>query len=102
MGNIYEMVRNEARNAIAKECHEDSPTLKPVTVRIPEHYIKLADKIAANCNETRQGLLYFILTSGINEALDGYVSVFENSQQVADQLFLESGFPAFSEPESAE
>lgn len=102
MGKIYEMVRNETRNAIESEGYDDSPLLKPVTVRIPESYIKLADKIAANSNGTRQGLLCAILISGIDEALEGYSSVFVNPKEVADELLLESGFTIYSKPESSE
>ncbi|WP_413166351.1 hypothetical protein [Aeromonas salmonicida] len=102
MSKIYEMVRNETRNALENEGYDDSPLLKPVTVRIPEAYLKLADRIAANSNGTRQGLLCAILISGIDEALEGYSSVFENPKAVADELLLESGFTPYAKPESAE
>ncbi len=102
MSKIYEMVRKETDNGLENEAYDDSPLLKPVTVRIPEAYLKLADKIAANSNGTRQGLLCAILISGIDEALEGYSSVFENPKEVADQLLLESGFTPYAKPESAE
>lgn len=102
MSKIYDMVRNEARNALENEQDFDSPLLKPVTVRIPEAYVKLADKIAEGTNGTRQGLLGLILAEGLNEALGAYASVYSNPKQIVDEMLLECGFSAYERPDSAE
>lgn len=94
MGKIYDMVRDQTLYALQKEAFDESTENKPITVRLPENYIRLADKIAASSDNTRQSLLYSILIAGIEDAMKGHASAFVDPQEVINSLMLESGFDA--------
>lgn len=91
--SIFELIRNETGHALAREANNSSsPDLKPVTVRLSPEYVALIDEIAENTNMSRQALLSTIVMSGIEEAVDGYSSVFTNPSEAKADIMKKCGF----------
>lgn len=91
--SIFELVRSETEHALVRETdNAASPDLKPVTVRLTPEYVALIDEIAENTNMSRQALLFAIVTSGIEEAVEGYASVFSNPSEAKTDIMKKCGF----------
>lgn len=91
--SIYELIRNETGHALAREANNTvSPDLKPVTVRLSPEYVALIDEVAENTDMSRQALLSTIVVAGIEEAVDGYASVFSNPSEVKADIMKKCGF----------
>ncbi len=91
--SIYELIRNETGHALAREANNTgSPDLKPVTVRLSPEYVALIDEVAENTDMSRQALLSTIVMAGIEEAVDGYASVFSNPSEAKADIMKKCGF----------
>lgn len=90
---IFELIRHETEHALVREANNaGSPDLKPVTVRLSPEYVALIDEVAENTNMSRQALLSTIVMAGIEEAVDGYSSVFSNPSEAKTDIMKKCGF----------
>ena len=90
---IFELIRHETEHALVREANNaGSPDLKPVTVRLSPEHVALIDEVAENTNMSRQALLSTIVMAGIEEAVDGYSSVFSNPSEAKADIMNKCGF----------
>ena len=94
--DIREYMTIQTRHALTVEAVEadEAPEMKAMTVRVPACFIELLDELADHTNQSRQSLAGYLLTSAINEALDGYAYAFENPDDVVATMRLKAGFPS--------
>lgn len=94
MNNIYDYVRDEVMAKMKYDALERSDALKPISVRIQEHFIKLSDIVSTDMGSSRQTLIQIIITNGLLEAARASASTCDDESAAYVQLLKDAGFPA--------
>lgn len=94
--DIREYMSIQTRHALTVEglAANEAPEMKAMTIRVPACFIELLDELAEATDQSRQSLAGYLLTSAIDEALQGYSDVFENPAEVAAEMRKKAGFPS--------
>jgi hypothetical protein len=92
--DIREYMTIQTRHALTVEAVDaaSAPEVKPITIRVPPCYIALLDDLAEQTNQSRQSLAGYLLTSAINEALQGYADAFSDPADVIETMRRDAGF----------
>lgn len=90
MSHLYERIKNEAERAIMRDA--EPTNLKGCTVRLIPEYIQLIDKLAEQLGESRQTFLSALIYDAVEEALNAYASVFDDSSKVYSEMKDSCGF----------
>ena len=90
--SISDYVMAQTQRSLIEDSGYEPDTMKAFSVRLPEKYVNLLDKIAENINVSRNTLISEIVCKGAEEALHGYASCFCDPSDVANSMRAEAGF----------
>lgn len=90
--SLFEKMKRKTQKTLAGEAESNSPVLKGCSVRLLPEYINLIDALADKLDENRQAFLSSLIYDAVDEALDGYASVFEKPAEVKADILSECGF----------
>ena len=92
MSKIEEIFRNEAEIRIAMESHdyEVEVEYKPFTVRIAAPVLSSLDNLAKSLGKTRNEIAADLITIGLEDAVRGYASAFNDPQKTYEYIMTGS------------
>lgn len=92
MSELYERIKSKAELTLKRSSEVENTNLKGGTIRLLPEYFQLIDKLAEQFGESRQVFLSGLIYDAVDEALNAYASVFEDSSKVTDEIRKSCGF----------
>lgn len=90
--SVFEFVVQHTQISLFEHVEHEPQSMKAFSVRLPERYLNLLDKIAEDINVSRNTLVSEIICQGTEEALQGYASCFSDPKKVSRDMLSEAGF----------
>lgn len=81
--SVSDFVHHRVRELIEKDAFEShSQEFKPITVRLPEGYVALIDKLASELDFTRQAFLLNLVSEALDDAIRGLVMTMDEPDAI--------------------